>query len=97
MYSLTPFTNFAYIRVFLVSESKPYRVSRKIAEPRLGIEPATSVFLELILLMCYLFTPFVFAGRKGAFGGVMGCLGAFCGCNSVFGGVMGFSWGYFRV
>ena len=33
-----------------MSESKPYRVSRKIAQPRLGIEPATSVFLECSLV-----------------------------------------------
>ena len=33
-------------RVFLVSESKPYRVSRNTAQPRLGTESATSVFLE---------------------------------------------------
>ena len=36
--------------MFLVSESKSYRVSRKIAQPRLGIEPAISVFLELTAL-----------------------------------------------
>ena len=29
-----------------MSESKPFRVSRKIAQPRLGTEPATSAFPE---------------------------------------------------
>ena len=32
--------------MLLVSESKPYRESRKNAQPRLGIEPAPSIFLE---------------------------------------------------